>query len=73
MRRWMPTGLMLMGVFVLAVLAVPLMEPGLLRAFAVNSGLALIWDVAAVLAASLFVTGGLWSLARMPSAGQTGG
>ncbi|QTC89658.1 hypothetical protein [Brevundimonas goettingensis] len=70
MRRWMPMGLMLMGVIALAVLALPLIEPSLLWVFIDNPGLTLMWDVASVVAAGLFVSGGLWSMARMRRSGR---
>jgi uncharacterized membrane protein YqjE len=65
MRRWMPMGLMLTGVVALAVLALPLIEPSLLWAFAFNPTLTLIWDAATVMAAAMVVIGGLWAIARM--------
>lgn len=73
MRRWMPMGLMLAGMIALAVLALPLIEPSLLWAFAFNPVLTTVWDVAAVVATAMFVIGGLWSIARMRRSNHTGG
>lgn len=73
MRRWFPMSLMLTGVIALAVLALPLIEPSLLVAFVFNPVLTTLWDVAALLATAMFVTGGLWSIVRMRRSGRTGG
>ena len=70
MPRCMPVSLIALGLLVFVFLSLPLFEPGLFWLFAFNPSVALVWNMAAVAAAALIVSGVLWSVVRRRRAGR---